>query len=91
MQAVYHLLLSRCRIRAQLIWSLVPIMIALIMIQEMSARMGVVTGKGLSDLIREKLCQGHFLPDDRYVSHHDGKRHRRICRIGRWHGGLGSE
>jgi Mn2+/Fe2+ NRAMP family transporter len=30
-------------------------MIALIMIQEMSARMGVVTGKGLSDLIREKF------------------------------------
>jgi NRAMP (natural resistance-associated macrophage protein)-like metal ion transporter len=36
-----------------LLWSLVPIMIALIIIQEMSARMGVVTGKGLSDLIRE--------------------------------------
>ena len=39
----------------QLIWSLIPIMIALIVIQEMSARMGVVTGKGLSDLIREKF------------------------------------
>ncbi len=39
----------------KLIWSLVPIMIALIVIQEMSARMGVVTGKGLSDLIREKF------------------------------------
>jgi NRAMP (natural resistance-associated macrophage protein)-like metal ion transporter len=39
----------------KLIWSLLPIMIALIMIQEMSARMGVVTGKGLSDLIREKF------------------------------------
>jgi NRAMP (natural resistance-associated macrophage protein)-like metal ion transporter len=37
----------------RLLWSLVPIMIALIIIQEMSARMGVVTGKGLSDLIRE--------------------------------------
>ena len=36
-----------------LLWSLLPIMIALIIIQEMSARMGVVTGKGLSDLIRE--------------------------------------
>lgn len=36
-----------------LIWSLVPITLALIIIQEMSARMGVVTGKGLSDLIRE--------------------------------------
>jgi len=36
-----------------LLWSLVPIMLALIIVQEMSARMGVVTGKGLSDLIRE--------------------------------------
>jgi NRAMP (natural resistance-associated macrophage protein)-like metal ion transporter len=39
----------------KLIWSLVPIMIALMVIQEMCARMGVVTGKGLSDLIREKF------------------------------------
>jgi len=38
-----------------LLWSLLPIMIALVIIQEMSARMGVVTGKGLSDLIREKF------------------------------------
>ena len=38
-----------------LLWSLIPIMIALIIIQEMSARMGVVTGKGLSDLIRERF------------------------------------
>ena len=37
----------------RLLWSLVPIMVALIIVQEMSARMGVVTGKGLSDLIRE--------------------------------------
>jgi NRAMP (natural resistance-associated macrophage protein)-like metal ion transporter len=39
----------------KLIWSLIPIMIALVVIQEMSARMGVVTSKGLSDLIREKF------------------------------------
>ncbi|MFB3887400.1 MAG: Nramp family divalent metal transporter [Thermodesulfobacteriota bacterium] len=39
----------------KLIWSLIPIMIALIVVQEMCARMGVVTGKGLSDLIREKF------------------------------------
>jgi NRAMP (natural resistance-associated macrophage protein)-like metal ion transporter len=38
-----------------LIWSLIPITLALIIIQEMSARMGVVTGKGLSDLIRENF------------------------------------
>jgi Mn2+/Fe2+ NRAMP family transporter len=38
-----------------LLWSLLPIMVALIIVQEMSARMGVVTGKGLSDLIRERF------------------------------------
>jgi Mn2+/Fe2+ NRAMP family transporter len=38
-----------------LVWSLVPIMIALIVVQEMCARMGVVTGKGLQDLIRERF------------------------------------
>ena len=37
-----------------LLWSLIPITIALVVIQEMSARMGAVTGKGLSDLIREE-------------------------------------
>lgn len=36
-----------------LLWSIIPITIALIVVQEMSARMGVVTGKGLSALIRE--------------------------------------
>lgn len=38
-----------------LIWSFVPIIIALIIIQEMSSRMAVVTGKGLADLIREEF------------------------------------
>jgi len=38
-----------------LLWTLVPVMVVLILIQEMSARMGVVTGKGLSDLIRERF------------------------------------
>ncbi len=38
-----------------LLWTLIPITIALIVVQEMSARMGVVTGKGLSDLIRENF------------------------------------
>ncbi len=36
-----------------LLWVLIPTTIALVVIQEMVARMGVVTGKGLSDLIRE--------------------------------------
>jgi Mn2+/Fe2+ NRAMP family transporter len=39
----------------RLLWSLIPIMVALIIIQEMSGRMGVLTGKGLSDLIRERF------------------------------------
>ncbi|MGH9468798.1 MAG: Nramp family divalent metal transporter [Terriglobia bacterium] len=37
-----------------LLWTLVPITIALIVVQEMVARMGVVSGKGLADLIREE-------------------------------------
>ena len=36
-----------------LIWTLIPSFIVLLVIQEMNARMGIVTGKGLSDLIRE--------------------------------------
>jgi Mn2+/Fe2+ NRAMP family transporter len=39
----------------QLLWSLIPITVALIVVQEMAARMGAVTGKGLSDLIREEF------------------------------------
>jgi len=36
-----------------LIWTLIPSFFVLIIIQEMNARMGIVTGKGLADLIRE--------------------------------------
>jgi len=39
----------------QLLWTLIPTTIALIVVQEMAARMGAVTGKGLSDLIREEF------------------------------------
>jgi Mn2+/Fe2+ NRAMP family transporter len=38
-----------------LLWTLIPITLALILVQEMAARMGAVTGKGLSDLIREEF------------------------------------
>jgi NRAMP (natural resistance-associated macrophage protein)-like metal ion transporter len=38
-----------------LLWTLIPVTVALIVVQEMSARMGAVTGKGLSDLIREEF------------------------------------
>ncbi|MCX6237808.1 MAG: Nramp family divalent metal transporter [Bacteroidia bacterium] len=36
-----------------LIWTLIPSFMVLVVIQEMNARMGIVTGKGLADLIRE--------------------------------------
>jgi NRAMP (natural resistance-associated macrophage protein)-like metal ion transporter len=37
-----------------LLWTMIPIMIALAFAQEISARMAVITGKGLSELIREE-------------------------------------
>src|SRR5438067_4594298 len=37
------------------LWTLMPITVALIITQEMCSRMGAVTGKGLSDLIREEF------------------------------------
>ena len=37
------------------LWTLLPITLALIVTQEMCSRMGAVTGKGLSDLIREEF------------------------------------
>ena len=39
----------------QLLWVLIPITISLGIVQEMCARMGAVTGKGLADLIRERF------------------------------------
>ena len=39
----------------QLLWILIPITISLGIVQEMCARMGAVTGKGLADLIRERF------------------------------------
>ncbi len=38
-----------------LLWSIIPMTIALYVTEEMCARMGVITGKGLSDLIREEF------------------------------------
>jgi Mn2+/Fe2+ NRAMP family transporter len=38
-----------------LLWTMIPTTIALIVVQEMASRMGAVTGKGLSDLIREEF------------------------------------
>ena len=38
-----------------LLWTMIPVTIALYVIQEMASRLGVVTGKGLADLIRERF------------------------------------
>lgn len=38
-----------------LVWLFIPMIIALAIIQEMGVRMGIVSGKGLADLIREKI------------------------------------
>ena len=38
-----------------LLWTMIPVTLALIVVQEMASRMGAVTGKGLSDLIREEF------------------------------------
>jgi Mn2+/Fe2+ NRAMP family transporter len=38
-----------------LLWAMIPTTVALVVVQEMAARMGAVTGKGLSDLIREEF------------------------------------
>jgi len=45
--------LAGARYGYNMLWSLIPIVFLLIIYQEMSSRMGVVTGKGLADLIRE--------------------------------------
>ena len=47
--------LAGAQFGTKLLWTLGPITVALIVVQEMSARMGVVTGKGLADLIRESF------------------------------------
>ena len=38
-----------------ILWTLIPITFLLVLVQEMCARMGAVTGKGLADLIRENF------------------------------------
>lgn len=38
-----------------MLWTMIPTTVALVVVQEMAARMGAVTGKGLSDLIREEF------------------------------------
>src|SRR4051794_12543630 len=42
----------------KLLWTMLIVTICLVMVQEMCARMGAVTGKGLADLIREQFGAG---------------------------------
>ncbi len=50
---IYTYAVAGAKFGYSLLWTMVPIAIALAVAQEISARMGVVTGKGLSELIRE--------------------------------------
>ena len=47
--------ISGAQLGYALLWTMIPLTIALYVSEEMCARMGVVTGKGLSDLIREEF------------------------------------
>src|SRR5215471_7316698 len=51
---IYTYSLAGAQFGYALLWSLIYITLALIVVQEMCARMGAVTGKGLSDLVREE-------------------------------------
>jgi NRAMP (natural resistance-associated macrophage protein)-like metal ion transporter len=52
---IYTYSVCGARYGYRLLWVLVPVTVALIVVQEMCARMGTVTGKGLADLIREEF------------------------------------
>ena len=54
-----------------LLWVMIPMTIALVVVQEMSARMGAVTGKGLSDLIREEYGFRITFFHDARADHHE--------------------
>src|SRR5579872_5821091 len=51
---IYTYSVAGAKFGFSLLWTLIPITVALIIVQEMVGRMGVVTGKGLADLIREE-------------------------------------
>src|SRR5205807_3597727 len=52
---IYTYSLAGAQFGHLLLWTMIPTTLALIVVQEMSARMGAATGKGLSDLIREEF------------------------------------
>ena len=59
---IYTYSLAGARYGYSLLWILLPVTVALVVVQEMCARMGTVTGKGLADLLREHfgLRPGQF-------------------------------
>src|SRR5258708_11572807 len=52
---IYTYSLAGAQFGYSLLWTMIPITVALVVVQEMSSRMGAITGKGLSDLIREEF------------------------------------
>src|SRR4051794_39861045 len=52
---IYTYSLAGAQFGYSLLWTMIPITISLVVVQEMVARMGAVTGKGLSDLNREEF------------------------------------
>jgi len=52
---IYTYSLAGARFGYLLLWTVIPIAVALYITQEMAARLGVATGKGLADLIREEF------------------------------------
>jgi Mn2+/Fe2+ NRAMP family transporter len=52
---IYTYSVAGARYGYSLLWLLLPVLVALIVVQEMCARMGTVTGKGLADLVRERF------------------------------------
>ncbi len=52
---IYTYSLAGARYGYTLLWVLLPVTVALIVVQEMCSRMGTVTGKGLADLVREQF------------------------------------
>jgi len=52
---IYTYSVAGARYGYDLLWILVPVAVALIVVQEMCARLGIVSGKGLADLVREEF------------------------------------
>jgi len=52
---IYTYSLAGAQFGYSLLWTMIPITVALVVVQEMASRLGAVTGKGLSDLIREEF------------------------------------